>query len=96
MLLQPRDRAARATLYRDGIPAGYFAGGPLTLAVRAGDVISVALAPGGAPARVRILGTSPDVQVPARGEAWLLGSGRALLLPPVRLRPPVVPGAAAP
>ena len=96
LLMQPRDRGARATLYRDGIPAGSFAGGPLTLAVRAGDVISVALPPGVPPARVRILGTSPDVLVPGRGEAWPLDAGKEVLLPPVRLRPPVGPGAAAP
>jgi len=84
LMVVPTGAGRAATLFRDGLAAGQFGGGPLTVAVRSGDVLAVRVAAGGPPAQVRVLAVSRDVVFPEVQE-WPLRAGGTLSLARVRL-----------
>lgn len=82
IVVVPLDRSGAATLYRDGFAAGRFDGGPLTLAVRPGDVLAVHLDFGGVPAQIRVIAATTDLSQPRPG-VWSVSPGATVLLPAV-------------
>ncbi len=85
VIVAPRESGLTATLFRDGLAAGRFAGGPLTIAVRSGDVLRVAPGSGGLIAQVRVLAVSPNVALPVP-QTLSVRPGETVSLGAVRLR----------
>lgn len=85
VVIVPAAAGRAALLLRDGLSAGRFGGGPLTVAVRAGDTLAIRGAAAGAAARV--LAVAPGTLAPGPG-SWPLGAAGATVLPVVRLAPP--------
>lgn len=84
--VEPAAAARAAILLRDGIAAGRFAAGPLTIGVRAGDRLQVSLSPGAPAGWVRITSASADVAAP-RPVTLPIAPGHTVALGTVRLAP---------
>jgi len=84
LLVVPRASSLAALLYRDGLVAGRFDGGPLTLVVHTGDVLAVRVGAGGQPGTVRVLAASARLRRPDAGQ-WRIEPGSGVSLPVVQV-----------
>jgi len=77
LVVQPQDAGRNTELFRNGWEVGLFAGGPLTVVVRNGDVLSV-VTPRSmqAAANLVVLAVSRGTVAPQMGERIALRAGR--------------------
>lgn len=82
LIVEPPSVQAGAALFRDGWKVGAFDGGPLTVAVKSGDVLVVRTpdaSPVGVQARVAVLAVSRDTLEPTPGRSIPLTSDQVVI-----------------